>query len=251
MRACCLFLLICVGCDGAELVDAGSTDAGALDGGRPDAGAPPDFCVPANADALQDVTGTPAGPYFVHHPSEPARLTVLFVPGGPGTRDLASLTYDLFLSSPTTPDDVRVVMPYSLTDLPSESERAIDVLDEAIECYGVDPATVHLAGTSLGGLAAFSLMLRHGERFQTLMGVPGAFEEGLPDEWAAALEGKALFVGRGENDVDPWPAWIDDVHEEMTTRGVDSRREVFPGQGHVPDAAFDETIFFEFWRAER
>ena len=56
--------------------------------------------VPANAGALQDVTGTPAGPYFVHHPSEPARLTVLFMPGGPGTRDLASLTYDLFLAAP-------------------------------------------------------------------------------------------------------------------------------------------------------
>lgn len=243
--------LLLVACDGADASDAGPADAGASDAGPPDAGAPPDFCVEASAEALQDVTGTPAGPYFVHHPAEPAQQTVLFMPGGPGTRGLAMTTYDLFLSAPTTPDDVRVVMPYSETDLPSEAERAIDVLDEVIACYGVDPDRVHLGGTSLGGIAAFGLMLEHGDRFQTLTGVPGAFSTGLPEEWAAALDGKALFLGYGENDAEPWPSSLEDVHAEMTMRGVDSRLEVFAGQGHIPDAAFDETLFFDFWREAR
>lgn len=252
-RLCLLvgaFGALVVACDGAASGDAGPTpDAAIVQDAGSDAG--PAHCVEASLDPLQDVTGTPAGPYFVHHPAMAARTTVLFIPGGPGTRSLASLTYDLFLSAPTTPDDVRILMPYSLTDFPSESARAIDVLDEAIECYGVDRSNVHLAGTSLGGLAAFGLMLIHADRFVTLMGVPGAFQTGTFDEQAAALDGKALFLGYGESDAPMWTDALDNLHSAMTTRGVDSRLEVFAGEGHVPSAAFDETIFFEFWRQPR
>ena len=64
----------------------------------------PDFCVAARAGALVDVTKTPQAPYFVHEPDEPAASadTIVFVPGGPGSRDTAQATFELWLSRGST-----------------------------------------------------------------------------------------------------------------------------------------------------
>ena len=240
MRRLLALLFTCIGC--------GATPDAALDGGAIDA---PSFCKVPTADDLQDVTGTPAAPYFVHHPALPATQTVLFLPGGQGTRDLALATPQLWLAGATTPDDVRVLLPYSTSNFPAESARALDVLTEAITCYGVDPAPVHLAGTSLGGLAAFTLMLTHAERFASLLGAPGAFQTGGPDQWASALTGKSIFLGFGESDDATWIAAARETYDGLRARGIDTTLVGFPGEGHILTPSFDVTVFYEFWRAPR
>jgi len=231
---------------GSALEDSASGDASLPDAARPD------YCVETTGEALQDITTTPASPYFIHHPAEPGTPlhTVIFLPGGPGARDLAMITWDLWLSAPLRADDMRIVVPYSAAgDFPSEAERAIDVLDEVLACHGGDPAHVHLGGTSLGGVAAFDLMLGHSDRFATLLGAPGLFGSSGIDTQVAALEGKSVFLGVGERDTDPWSSQVPALHDALSARGIDSRLVVFAGQGHILDASFDETAFFDFWAA--
>jgi pimeloyl-ACP methyl ester carboxylesterase len=189
---------------------------------------------------------------LVHHPSvegSPVH-TVVFLPGGDGRRPLAMATWDLWLSSPSSPDTMRVVVPYSASgDLSAEAERALAILDEVLACYGGDPEKVHLGGSSMGGLAAFDLMLDHHERFATLLGAPGAWERGVTSEAIASVRGKAVFNGIGELDSEPWTSEARDIDSRLEEEGIDTRLVVFGGEGHILSPEFDETVFYEFWSA--
>ncbi len=211
-------------------------------------------CVSAVTTTLQNVTGTPAGPYLIRHP--PVQVptggpTVIFIPGGSGKLRNAQRVWDNYVSNGRTVDAFRFVIPYTLDEsLLDETTRIRKVLDEVLACYGGDPSQVHIAGFSNGGLAAFSLMLRYPARFATLLGAPGAFPSSDydPTSWGAILEGKAVFNGVGEND----EGWRDDVkatNEALVGAGIDSVYVEFAGQGHGVTADFDENVFFDFWAA--
>jgi pimeloyl-ACP methyl ester carboxylesterase len=148
--------------DAGGSADAGdSTDAGALDAGQPPGTG--SICG-AGASGLHDVTGTPAGPYLVHHPTtgRVPKHTVIFLPGGDGSKDLSEeFIWPLWLANGRGVDEVRVVIPYTADgDLGDEQERIVAIAAEVLGCFGGDPAHVHLAGTSMGGLAAFETMKR-------------------------------------------------------------------------------------------
>ena len=244
------------GFDQGVVLDEG-TDSGARDdletdsGIAADAGSRPDFCVAAAA-GLQDITGTPAGAYFVHHPSAPdaTTATVIFLPGGPGPRGAAQITWDNWLKDGAGLDDFRVVVPYAEDgNFPDESERALLIRTEVLTCYGGDPDSVHLAGTSAGGTAAFALMRNNAAEFATLLGAPGVFQGGLAASWAAPLQGKAVFNGVGELDDANWRGAVQASHDAMVAGGVESVFVEFAGQGHFLNPGFDESVFFEFWSA--
>ena len=61
----------------------------------------PAYCVDARPEDLQEITGTPAGPYFVHHPAAlTARApTVVFLPGGSGLKRNAQRAWDTILGA--------------------------------------------------------------------------------------------------------------------------------------------------------
>ncbi|MEZ4399177.1 MAG: hypothetical protein R3B06_04115 [Kofleriaceae bacterium] len=215
------------------------------------ADAPPAFCPPA-ATGLVDVVGTPAGPYLVHHPSAAAPRdvpTIVFVPGGPGTRATATVTFDRWLSRGAALGDYRVVMPYADDgDLTDERARIVAVLDEALACFGGDREDVHLGGTSNGGRAAFALMLEHGDRFATLLGAPGLFPDVEDRALAAALAGKAVWNGVGGEDA-TWRPAVQAIHDRLTRLGIASVYRELPGQGHILDERADQELFFAFWAA--
>lgn len=213
----------------------------------------PDFECPAATSGLQDVTGTPAAPYLVRHPTaEPdgeSGHVVVFLAGGPGDGGSASIAYNSFLSRAEAVEQVWAVMPYtddgSMSD---EGERIVAVVDEVLDCWGGDAGRVHLAGTSNGGRAAFAIMLEQSERFATLLGAPGYFTEEDSSRWASALADRAVFNGVGELD-ESWLEVVSATHETLLGLGVDSTYEEFAGQGHVPDESFDQSVLFDFWLA--
>jgi len=214
----------------------------------------PAGCDIAEPDVLQDVTETPAAPYFVHHPTfdGPAAGTVVFIAGGSTTRGGAQRTWQNVLAAPEHSGDFRVVLPYSVdSDFHDDPSRAFAILDEVLRCYGGDPARVHIAGSSNGGLAAFALMLAQPNRFATLLGAPGAFDVDDPSTvdpqvWVDALSGRAVFNGVGELDVF-WQPEVEAINKALTAAGIESQYVEFPGRGHSLRNGFDASIFFDFW----
>lgn len=218
-----------------------------------DASAPnakPDYCFPTEA-GLQRVTTTPASPYFVKHPeagTTPVH-TVLFLPGGPGTSDVAQITFDDWLAEGgDRMKAMRVIVPYTAGASfgQRDADRGVAIVDEMLACFGGDPAHVHLGGTSNGGRAAFALMLRHGDRFATLLGAPGVFDGVSDSQLKTGLAGKAIYNGVGELDTG-WKANVTATHDRLTTLGLASELHILQGQDHILTPEFDESVFYAFW----
>ncbi|MBI4202102.1 MAG: hypothetical protein HY532_03165 [Chloroflexi bacterium] len=214
----------------------------------------PEYCVAPERGEPQEILGTPAGPYFVRHPmvDNPNAPTVVFLGGGTGSRRSAQRVWANYLSGGAGVDDFRVVLPYAVdveyTDY-YEARRTFKVVDEVLACYGGDPTQVHIAGFSNGGMVAFDLMLEHPERFATLLGAPGLFPRlSTPEQWAKALCGHAVFNGVGSVD-DEWKGDVRATHEGLLSMGINSMYVEFSRQGHSLNVDYDETLFFDFWRA--
>ncbi|MCH8817923.1 MAG: alpha/beta hydrolase [Chloroflexi bacterium] len=115
---------------------------------------------------------------MVQHPTSGGsdNPTVIFLPGGSGSRAIAERAWANFLSAGTGADRFRLVVPYSGgIDLIDDAGRVFGILDEVLACYGGDASQVHIGGTSNGGLASFALMLARPELFASLLGAPGGF----------------------------------------------------------------------------
>ena len=235
---------------GSTAVDDGSTGSESTGG---EACSPtPDTCPELDSAIRAEVTATDASPYFIRPPADALTPTdvVLFMPGGPGSRDLASLSFDLWLGpeGSVTPlaDELFIVVPYASDgNLPDEPEHVLAVLDEVLGCHCTS-GRVHLGGTSMGGQLAYSLALDEPERFDTLLGAPGAFTNPDPGTLAGALAGKAVFNAIGELD-GGWRPQVEATHEALLEAGIDSTLFEMPGQDHILTPEFDESVFFEFW----
>ena len=260
--------LLLVACEPSGLVgddDVADDDSGAADddvsgdddvtadddtsGDDDDALAPPDWCEAAQLGAIQDVTTTPAAPYFVHHPADGSIHVpiVIFLPGGSGSQAAGMGAFTGFLADAEELQQIRAVVLYSTDgNLLDEYPRSIAVLDEVLQCFGGDAGHVHLAGTSNGGMGACDLMLDQPEPFATLAGAPGLFSSTTPGTLTSALSDKAVFNGVGEQDYG-WLAAVQAQHAELAALGIDSTLAIFAGQGHTPDASFDERVLYDFW----
>ncbi|MFP6594127.1 MAG: hypothetical protein VB860_03995 [Dehalococcoidia bacterium] len=212
----------------------------------------PLYCVTAERHTLQDITTTPSSPYFVQHPESdgPSAPTVIFMPGGVGSRNISQRVWANYLSNGEGTDQFRLVIPYSGgIDLIDDATRVFGILDEVLACYGGDPSRVHIAGTSNGGLAAYALMLASPDRFATLLGAPGAFPTQDLELLSDALSGKRVFNGVGEADIG-WMTGVKATHDQLVALGVDSRYVEFASQTHQVTPEFDESVCFEFWLEE-
>lgn len=214
----------------------------------------PAYCIAPVDGEPQDIVDTPAAPYFVRHPAgtDSAVPTIVFLGGGSGSRRSAQRLWTNYLSGGKGVDDFRVVLPYSI-DVEyydyDQAQRTFRVVDEVLACYGGDAAQVHLAGFSNGGGTAFELMLQRPDRFATLLGAPGLFPRlSKPEQWARALCGHAVFNGVGAFDED-WKSDVRATHDGLRSVSIESVYVEFEGQKHSLNGAFDETVFFDFWRA--
>lgn len=225
---------------------SGSEGSSSSTGSAGSCAVPPPTCAGVEASVRVNVTQTDASPYFVRHPSDGAtpRDIVLFMPGGPGAQAQAEPTFDLWLSQGAGIEDFLVVMPYGASGSLSD-DHVIEVLDEVQACY-CNTGRVHLGGTSNGGRLAYRLALSNAERFVSLLGAPGTFETPDPVPLGKALAGKRVFNAVGELD-EAWQAGVTEAHEALLEAGVESTIFEMPGQGHILDEGFDETVFFEFW----
>ena len=201
---------------------------------------------------LQEITSTPAGPYFVHHPTT-ARSdvpTIVFLPGGSGAKRNAQRAWDGFFADATGVGAFRVVIPYwPDVEMLEDFHRTLPIIDEVLACFGGDERQVHLGGTSNGGHASFDLMLEAPQRFATLLGAPGEFQLAVRTADLAGLKGKAVFNGVGARDDEFWHKGVRDAHDMLTQAGVESLYVEFPGQGHSPGPGFPKELLVNFWVA--
>jgi predicted esterase len=210
-------------------------------------------CAPRGDGPLQDVVGTPASPYFIHHPDQPTddTPTVIFLPGGAGTRTIArDFIWKNWLSRGRRLDQVRVVIPYVADGSKmtrEEAGRALRIREEVLVCYGGARRRVHLAGTSNGGRHAYDLMVSTPGRFASLLGAPGVFPDGGNDKrLAMALRDRPVYNGVGAEDGD-WKPQVQAAHQRLERLGIRSVYVEFPGQGHIVNDEFDPSGFFDFW----
>lgn len=206
-------------------------------------------CASSEPNKLHDIKDGPGAPYFVHHPAQNDTMngTIIFIPGGRGSRGSAQRVWSNFLSEGKGVDAYRVVIPYSVDiDFIDDAARTWTIMDAVFECFGGDTSKIHVAGTSNGGLVAFALMQSRPEKFASLLGAPGAFPRMIPKDYTNALFGKAVFNGVGANDFD-WKPDVMEIHEALLAAGIDSVYVEFPGESHIVSEEFDESIFFEFW----
>lgn len=223
--------------------------------GGADTASAPLSCPVAQQGALQDVTTTPAAPYFIHHPSAAVSTaadvaTVLFLPGGSGSRKIGQdFIWKNWLSRGKGVDKVRIIIPYAKgEELWSDFTRVRHVLEEVLVCYGGDHGRVHLAGTSNGGRHAFQLMLEDGSRFASLLGAPGLFSKDATDaSLKQALSRKPLYNGVGSRDED-WKREVMATQKRLLGLGLRSQYVEFPDQEHILNERFDPSGFFEFWQ---
>lgn len=210
-------------------------------------------CPPMTPGSLQDVTDSPAAPYFVHHPEKPGddTPTVLFLPGGAGTRTIArDFIWKNWLARGRRLAEVRVIIPYvpdrsHMTR--AEAVRTLRIREEALACFGGKRERVQLGGTSNGGRHAYFLMTAAPERFASLLGAPGVFPQKLGDErLAAALRSRPVYNGVGAADPD-WKPEVQATHRRLEGLGLRSTYVEFPAQGHIVDDKFDPSGFFDFW----
>jgi predicted esterase len=173
--------------------------------------------------------------------------TIMFLPGGSGSETSGQFAWNTFLAGDARVANYRVLIPYTEgNQLIDEGPRAFKTLDAVLSCYGGDPARVHVAGFSNGGRMAFWFMLVRPDRFVTLLGAPGLFPSSTPEEQAAALGERPVFNGVGELD-DEWRPSVKATHDALVAAGANSIYVEFPGEGHRPSDAFDESVLFDFW----
>lgn len=201
---------------------------------------------------LQEVTGTPASPYFVRHPDVPgdAVPSVVYLPGGTGDRATALRVDQLYIASGGGREAFRVAVAYTdgARNFSAIPERAVQVRDELLACWGGDPARVHLAGTSNGGVGSFTLLAADPTGWASLLGAPGVWTSFDAATLAATLAARPVLMAVGADDA----GWLPTVLEQSTAlaaAGATVTYVPFEGQDHVVDEAFDETVLFDFWRA--
>ena len=233
---------------------ASTGSVAAADRRPPRSPTPRGACPRPDVAELQDVTDSAAGPYLLHRPApgDPGRRTVVFLGGGSGGRTSAQRVWEIVFAGRPQSRGLRVALPYS-TDVNfiDEASRTLAIIDEVLACDGGDPAQVHLAGTSNGGLAAFALMAAHAEYFATLLGVPGAFPVQDPATMDPAalrrtLGGRAVFNGVGGRD-GAWKPEVIATHNALAAAGIESTYVEFPGEGHVLSATFNPGPLYDFW----
>lgn len=183
----------------------------------------------------------PAGvlPYLVHLPEEygadPDREwpLVLFLHGaGERGSDLAQLTahglpklaeagreFPFVLVSPQCPWFSQWV---------NETTVLAGLLDEIAAAYRIDASRVYLTGLSMGGFGAWSLAVRHPERFAALAPICG----GQWDQGYARVRDLPTWIFHGDDDqVVPF-ALTERIVTELTALGADLRFTRYPGVGH-------------------
>ena len=206
------------------------------------------------AAGLEEITDSEAAPYFIHRPlsGDQGAATVIFLAGGSGGRSSAERVWDIVFAGRPEARDLQVVLPYSPDGaLIDEAGRTLSIVNEVLACIGGDPARVHLAGTSNGGLAAFALMTAHPESFASLLGAPGAFPVQDPASIDPAtlgrvLAGRSVFNGVGSLDA-AWRPEVIGTHNALVRAGIESVFVEFPLEGHVLNVTLRPEPMFEFW----
>lgn len=121
--------------------------------------------------------------------------------------------------------------------------EVVQILDETLARFRVDPDRVYLVGNSMGGAGTWSSALEFPERFAAIAPICGA---GNPDR-AERLRNLPTWAFHGAEDRVVPPAQSERMVDALRAAGGDVRLTLYPGVGH--DAwtrTFDDPAFYQW-----
>lgn len=177
---------------------------------------------------------------------------LLAFPGGSQSIDRAVSTTERFwefeakkrgviVISPAAPSPAR---PYYVSSDIYEVE-AIDLIPEFLGAirsrYSIDPAKIHLAGHSNGGVSAFRLGVRYPELFDAMTVIAGCPAELIDYNRLELLRGMRISFFVGAIDAD-WRNCMTITRMRLESLGIPASLVVVPRNGHlVPDLSFQKS----------
>lgn len=143
--------------------------------------------------------------------------------------------YPCYALVPQCPADRRwVEVPWDAVETTPQGDASpamrlvLDMLDEVLHAWPIDPARVYLTGMSMGGYGAWDLALRRTETFAALAPLCGGGDEAQ----AARLKHLPIWAVHGEQDAAVPVVRSRRIIEAVCTAGGEPKYSELPGVGH-------------------
>lgn len=107
-------------------------------------------------------------------------------------------------------------------------QRALKILDESIERYGLDPQRQVLSGWSMGGYGTIELALADPGRWTSVVTLAG----GPPERELSSLKSVPFWLFHGTQDDVVLPAESEELAARLQAAGAKVRRTLLAGSGH-------------------
>ena len=123
-------------------------------------------------------------------------------------------------------------------------EAVIDILDEVIATFDIDPRRIYLTGLSAGGFGAFHLAMVYPQRFAAIAPMAG----GGDHELAQLLQDTPVWAFHGGADRINSPYYTQSMVAALEEIGADVRLSLYPEMGHnVWDRAYADPRLFAWF----
>ncbi|WP_137291603.1 carboxylesterase family protein [Natronorubrum halophilum] len=120
-----------------------------------------------------------------------------------------------------------------LREMTDPMATVVELLDDLIETYPIDPDRQHVAGYSMGGYGTWDLISRFPNRFEAATPMSGG---GVPER-AAELEDVRVWAFHGEDDPIVPVRGTREMIRAMQDAGLEPKYTEFTGVGHTADPA--------------
>ena len=128
-----------------------------------------------------------------------------------------------------------------------EFSRVNRVLDSMKKYCNLDEDRVLTMGLSMGAFASIRYSAWYPQRSTLAIGASPALIETLTDEFKNKLLHIPLWVGNGEQDINPYPFFVQNFVSYINSKGGNIRHSYYPGQGHkVWGLQFEEGYFLPY-----
>ncbi|BDC50609.1 hypothetical protein F183_A29250 [Bryobacterales bacterium F-183] len=130
----------------------------------------------------------------------------------------------------------------------ADSVSLMNLVDEAIVEYGVDPRRVYLTGLSMGGGGAWYLGSQYPHRFGAVVPMCGPTQ---PQQWAAGLRHMPIWCFHGEKDKVVPLRRSRDMVQALKKIGNKPKFTILKGKGHDITGQYNDDDIYEWMLSKK
>ncbi|MEM7659598.1 MAG: dienelactone hydrolase family protein [Bacteroidota bacterium] len=135
------------------------------------------------------------------------------------------------------------------TEATGPLQNVLALLDELNNSLPIDENRIYLGGLSMGGMGAFELLAREGDRFAAAFPICGGGYPNTVKEYPKAI---AMWIFHGADDSVVPAQWSRDMHAALQKAGINSTYTEYPGVNHNSwDNVFVEPELFSWLFSHR